>query len=201
MYMELSHDVCVALWEVLQLIEIAPPTAADENRIENEFYELWNSTGKHVVITSPAKSGSLFFNYKHTFCISLMTLVGANYRFILWTLSNMGITLMALSYTIWSNVYARSIWCAWILTPAQFWKHASCDNGRWGFLSLCPNIMRPFLSSRNANRMARSRRVFNCHLSRACRIVECTFGILAQRFRISYCHMQYNMETLVKFII
>ena len=36
----------------------------------------------HVFITSPAKSGSLFLNYKHTFSISLIALVGANYRFI-----------------------------------------------------------------------------------------------------------------------
>ena len=42
--LELSHDFCNTLWEVLQLIEKAPPTVSDWNTIENEFCELWNST-------------------------------------------------------------------------------------------------------------------------------------------------------------
>ena len=68
---------------------MAPPTENDYKRIENEFYQLWDFPncvqavgGKHVVVTSPAKLGSLFFNYKHTFSINLMALVNAQYRFI-----------------------------------------------------------------------------------------------------------------------
>ena len=43
-------------------------TEADWRHKEAEFYEVWDfpncigaANGKHVVITSPAKSGSLFF--------------------------------------------------------------------------------------------------------------------------------------------
>ena len=34
------------------------------------------------MVKSPAKSGSLFFNYKQSFSINLMALADANYRFI-----------------------------------------------------------------------------------------------------------------------
>ena len=65
---------------------------------------------------------------------------------------------------------------------------------------LCPNIMRPYPRGRNASKMPRPRRVFNYRLSRACRIVECTFGILAQRFQIYNRRMQYNVETVIKIV-
>ena len=65
---------------------------------------------------------------------------------------------------------------------------------------LCPNIMRPYPRGRNASKMPRPRRVFNYRLSRACRIVECAFGILAQRFRIYNRRMQYSVETVIKIV-
>ena len=48
--------------------------------------------------------------------------------------------------------------------------------------------------------MPRSKRIFNYWLSRARRIMECTFGILAQRFRIYNRRMQYSAETVTKIV-
>ena len=39
---EIIHEVCDAIWDVLQPLEMAPPTEQDWQRIEKEFYELWN---------------------------------------------------------------------------------------------------------------------------------------------------------------
>ena len=50
--------------------------------------------------------------------------------------------------------------------------------------ALKPNMMRPYSSNSNC-RFNRSEIVFNYRLSRARRIIENSFGILATRFRIS----------------
>ena len=48
-----------------------------------ELSNLYRSSDrKHILKKSPAKSGSLFFNYKGHFSTNLMALVDANYKFI-----------------------------------------------------------------------------------------------------------------------
>ena len=83
-------DTCDAIWSHLQPIFMRCPAKEDWVRIANEFEQKWNFPncvgavdGKHVVLKSPAKSGSMFYNYKGTFSIVLLAAVGANYRFII----------------------------------------------------------------------------------------------------------------------
>jgi hypothetical protein len=46
--------------------------------------------GKHIVIKNPAKSGSSFFNYKHTFSVVLLAVVDFNYKFTIIYVGSMG---------------------------------------------------------------------------------------------------------------
>ena len=65
---------------------------------------------------------------------------------------------------------------------------------------LKPNIMRPYPKVKTAARLPREVQIFNYQLSRARRIVENAFGILAQRFRLYNRRLQLK-PTTVKFIV
>ena len=61
------------------------------------------------------------------------------------------------------------------------------------------NLMRPF--PRKERSMPDDKLIFNCRLTRACRIVENAFGILAQRFRVFARGLQLipdNVDKIVK---
>ena len=209
---EIIHEVCDAIWDVLQLLEMAPPTEQDWQRIEKEFYELWNfpnclgvADGKHVVITAPAKSGSLFFNYKHTFSVNLMALVDAQYRFIFVDIGQYGSNAdgPVFQKSQFGSMFMKdelNVPGPKPLPRARFLGNMPHVIVADEAFPLCPNIMRPYPRGRNASKMPRPCRVFNYRLSRACRIVECAFGILAQRFRIYNRRMQYSVETVVKIV-
>jgi len=78
-------EVCNAINNNLLSEFIPTPNQCDWKKIAKDFWTMWNFPnclgaldGKHVVIESPAKSGSLYFNYKKTFSIVLLALVDAN---------------------------------------------------------------------------------------------------------------------------
>lgn len=64
-----------------------PSTEQEWRDVADGFQSRWQFPncigaidGKHVLLRPPAKSGSYFFNYKHTFSIVLMGVVDSNYR-------------------------------------------------------------------------------------------------------------------------
>ncbi len=83
-------EVCNAIIEEYQ-DEVMPSDLSvdDWRHIANMFEKRWNFPhcvgavdGKHVAITKPRRSGSLFYNYKKFFSIILMAVVDADYKFI-----------------------------------------------------------------------------------------------------------------------
>lgn len=65
------------------------PSKSVWEKSEKQFSTLWNFPNcigaiddKHVVIQAPRNSRLLYFNYKKSFSIVLISLVGADYKFI-----------------------------------------------------------------------------------------------------------------------
>ncbi|XP_018415961.1 PREDICTED: uncharacterized protein LOC108790241 [Nanorana parkeri] len=83
-------ETCAAIIKVRQDEYMKFPTEpSDWTNIAQQFKDMWNFPncggaidGKHVRITPPANSGSMFFNYKGYFSIILLAVVNASYESI-----------------------------------------------------------------------------------------------------------------------
>ena len=154
-----------------------------------KFGDRWNIPhaigaldGKHIAIRCPRESGSRFYNYKGFYSIVLLALVDAEYKFM------------------WVDVGANgSCSDAGIFRETQLYRDLDAgiqglpttdplpdDNTPFPYFILGDNafalkswMMTPF-SHRNKTK---EEHIYNYRHSRGRRIVECTFGIFAQRFR------------------
>lgn len=82
-------ETCDVLWEVLYPLYFPFPTKEEWCNISERFLERWDFPntlgaidGKHVQIQCPLRSGSIYYNYKHTFSLILMACCDADYKFI-----------------------------------------------------------------------------------------------------------------------
>ena len=91
-------STCDALWNVLSCEYLRRPSTPEEwIKISEGFHQLWNFPhclgaidGKHVVMQTPANSGSNFYNYKGTFSIILLAVCDAQYCFTLLDIGDIG---------------------------------------------------------------------------------------------------------------
>ena len=205
-------ETCSAIWDILQPKVMPEPTRQDWIRIEQEFAERWNFPnccgsldGKHIMITSPAKSGTLYYNYKGHFSLNLMALVDANYKFISIDVGDYGSNADGAVFRK-SAFGQRFLDNDMDVPPPKTIPNAE-HLGSLPYVivadeafPLKPNIMRPYPKVKTAARLPREVQIFNYRLSRARRIVENAFGILAQRFRLYNRRLQLK-PTTVKFIV
>lgn len=139
--------------------------------------------GKHVVIEAPAKSGSLYFNYKGTFSIVLLATCDADYNFTTIDVGGYGkqsdggifagSTLgKQLANTTFVTAEDRTLPNTSIKLPCFFVGDEA--------FPLSTRLMRPY-PGRN---LTDQQQIFNYRLSRARRCIENAFGILSSRWRV-----------------
>ena len=171
------------------------PTTADEwKSIAAKFEEKWNFPlclgaldGKHVHIKAPPNSGSLYFNYKHTFSMVLMALVDANYKFIFADIGAFG---KCSDGGIFSSCeLGKGLANEALNIPDDEILPKAPQLGPMPYVivadeafPLSNHIMRPF----PGRKISEDRQVYNYRLSRARRVVENAFGILSARFRVLF---------------
>lgn len=168
-----------------------PQTPEEWIRLADDYNKIWNfpmcmgsMDGKHIVIQSPKYSGSEFFNYKGTFSIVLFAVVDANYNFIYVYVGCQG---RISDGGVFKNTgFARSLDKEMLAFPQNTFLPGRQKLIPYIFVAddafpLLPNIMKPYSGHQERGSM---QRIFNYRLSRARRVVENVFGILASVFRI-----------------
>ena len=141
----------------------------------------------HTVLT--------IFNCKRTFCIVLLVLVDANYKFIYVDVGCNGrvndggvFWNPSLSTTIESNI-PNMLLEKIIVDEMEPLSYVIVADDSF---SLIIDLMKPypFLN------LSPDKRIFNSRLSRAGRIAENAFGIMANRFRVFYHQCDYHPKIL-----
>ncbi|XP_061564578.1 uncharacterized protein LOC133419420 [Cololabis saira] len=183
-------ETCTALTSVLQADYLKTPSTDSEwKSIARDFERKWQFPhclgavdAKRIFLQPPAKRGSKFHNHRSRFSIVLTAVVDANYTF----------------------VYASAGTPGRESDPGVFHPDLteSLDTGTLNFppddplpgtdvvmpytligdeaFPLRPDLMKPFpLTNLNHDQ-----KIYNYRLSRARRVVENAFGILANRFRV-----------------
>lgn len=146
--------------------------------------------GKHIRIINPL--GSMYYNYKGYSSVVLMAVADANYRFVYVDIGSYGKDCD-------SSVFKRSSLWKSIINNENELPTEKCINGIESaalpyFLvgdeafALHKHLLRPY----GGNNLGIKKRIFNYRLSRARRYVECTFGILSNKWRIF--HRPINVE-------
>ncbi|XP_017469535.1 PREDICTED: putative nuclease HARBI1 [Rhagoletis zephyria] len=87
-FRRITLETSEVIWNSLSELYVTTPTETEWIRIANEFKLMWNMPncigaidGKHINITCPSNSGSMFYNYKGNYSIVLMAICDANYTF------------------------------------------------------------------------------------------------------------------------
>ncbi|XP_063530916.1 uncharacterized protein LOC134755454 isoform X2 [Cydia strobilella] len=199
-------EVCDALWLVLQPLVIPKPTEDDWKRIAKEFGELWQFKnclgaldGKHVYVKCPANSGSCFFNYKHRFSIVLMCLADAKRKIIMVDVGSQGRFSDAGIFD--DSVFGRLLREKQLNIPQPEPLYEGGEPVPFVFVGdeafpLLENFMRPYPRVQ----LNEQKRIFNYRLSRARRIVETTFGVLARKWYVYRKDFECNVKTVDKVV-
>ena len=168
-----------------------PSTKEQWLDISKRFEEKWNFPhalgaidGKHVRIQKPKNGGSFYYNYKHTHSIILMAIAGPNYECLYADVGSNGRVND-------SGVWNKSSLLQGIQNGSvQLPDDEELPNGEIAphvFLgddafALKKFMMKPFPQQG----LDAPKRVYNYRHSRARRISENLFGILANRWRIYF---------------
>ena len=176
-------------------------------RISAEFERVWNLPhacgaldGKHIRIKKPADSGSLFYNYKKFFSMVMMAIVDVDYKFIWVIVGSYG---SSSDGQIFNNSVLRPMLEEGTLglPPPSPLPHDDRDTPYFligdDAFPLKPWMMKPY----SRRHLDHDERIFNYRLSRARRVVENAFGILAMRFQILLGTMQQLPETVDSIVL
>ncbi|GFW95267.1 putative nuclease HARBI1 [Trichonephila clavipes] len=183
--------------ELLEMVRGKHPQLLKSGKkIEKVFLQRWNFPrccgaidGKHVLIKRPPGSGSVYYNYKKTYSIILFAMVDADYCF---TYVDVGGNGRAND----SAVFRNSSLNIAMENKAIGFPEDHVIIGDDAF-PLRPDLMKPF----SKHGLSDEEKIFNYRTSRARRVSENAFGILAWRFRVFSKAIELKPDTIDRVIL
>ena len=151
--------------------------------------------GNHILIKQPRNSGSCFFNYKGSFSIVFLALLDANYSFIYVDVGSN--SRVSDGGVLKNSSLARAIGRNMLNLPPDRMIVEGMDSLPYVMVGddafpLRKDLMKPY-PFRN---LSREKIVFIYRLSRARRVVENVFGIMANRLCIFNHQWKSHRKTL-----
>jgi hypothetical protein len=194
--------VCEAIIDEFSDLTGLPNTSEDWKIKSEEFRSRWNLPhclgaidGKHIAIKRPRLSSTLYHNYKGFFSIILLAVVDADYKFIWAVVGANGSTsdcavfnASDLKEGFENNEYNIPEPDDLPGTDMPFPYFLVGDDA----FPLLNWMLKPF----STRALTEEQRIYNYRISRARRIVENGFGILASRFRCLLTTLQVIPETV-----
>lgn len=189
---KIINETCHAICAILQEQYMPSPTTQMWENIAKGFFHTWNFPnclgavdGKHVVLRCPLLSGSQYYNYKGSHSIILLASVDFDYNFTVVDIGSCGRDSDGGVFS--ASNFGRLIETNGIQIPTPRPIRDTQQVTPFVFVAddafpLKPNLMKPYARCN----LSYEKRIFNYRLSRARRIVENAFGILAARWRIFY---------------
>lgn len=187
------------------LLYLQTPKSEEEWRaIAKNFMVKWQFPhclgaldGKHIYIQPPAHSGSVWHNYKGIFSVLMMAAVDANYKFIYISVGTQGRVSdaglfahsdlkKALDQGLLNVPPPEKLPGSDIVLPYTYVADEAYP--------LRIDLMKPY----PFRQLDHNQRVYNYRLSRARRVVENAFGILANRFRVFRSTILLHPESITK---
>ena len=201
-------ETCQAIWAALRNTYVKTPNSPEAwKSISKDFEKMWNfphclgaGDGKHVVIECPPHSGSEFFNYKGTFSMLLLAYGDANYCFTAVDVGQYGKSNDSGAYT--DSAICKAFETNSFNIPTSEYLEGVGRNVPYVTvvdegLPMRKYQIRPF----PGKHLDENQTIYNYRLSRARRIIENIFGILAARWRIFRRPIKASTDTVEKIIL
>ncbi|XP_046395776.1 putative nuclease HARBI1 [Ischnura elegans] len=201
-------EVCKSIYRNLKGKYLQVPRKCQEwENIAEKFSSLWNfpmclgaMDGKHIAFSPPASAGSHFFNYKGSHSIVLLAVADAQCKFIY---VDVGVNGRVSDGGVFrESTLCKAIACNTLnFPPNRRLPHGQAEVP-YVFVAdeafpLTPRILKPYPS----RDLDEEKRNFNYRLSRARRVVEYSFGILSNRFRVFLTTINLSPEKVESVVL
>lgn len=199
-------ETCDALWTVLQPAYLKSPDEAAWQKSADTFGDSLGFPnccgaidGKHIQIKAPNNSGTMFYNYLKTFSIILLAVCDADKNFLYVDIGAYGgqsdggvLQQSSLGRKIYENTLnlpsPKELLGSVIMFPHFIIADAA--------FPLKKNIQKPY----GGQHLNEQQTYYNERLNSVRKVIENTFGILTQRWRIFLGPIHAQPESVDKFV-